>query len=552
MRKHLHYLFLIAALAYAPAAENPASRQLNAFIDKLPAGRYDRAVHDFSAASFEADLRQTRERLAELHKIDTSQLNVDEKIDYRFAESILMGREIEQSRVQSWKRNPQVYLSFRGISQTIGRPGKAEDKAAALVQALQFVPRQLANGQKQISIYVPRFQELAVFMAENSRSLFGHDVPAFAESVPDQKPAILEANGAASAALDRYITFLKNDLPKRPKGDFAIGKETYNLLLEHQYMIPYNADTLYDFGWTQFNRTVAELEQVGKRIDPKKTWKQLAEEIKEEGPAAHEMIEKHQEWVDKAKQHILSHDLIPIPWKERVQVVPRAEYLRKTSYYGNFSGARAENADGVLVGQWQINPFEDQWDDKTKHEYMVEHDWAVIIVTAPHETYGGHHVQGLYQLHNPRKIRRENSISIFSEGWGLYNEQLMRETGFFPNDRILLRQLQLRLWRNARVIWDVGIHTGKMSYEEAISLLSDKVGFQRWAAQLEVDGSTSAPGYRIGYFMGMTEILKMREEFKQKMGSKYSLKDFHEHLLKVGSMPPALMREGLMASIAKP
>jgi uncharacterized protein (DUF885 family) len=231
--------------------------------------------------------------------------------------------------------------------------------------------------------------------------------------------------------------------------------------------------------------------------------------------------------------------------------VPRAEYLRKYSYYGNFSRARKPDANGVLVAQWMINPFEEQWDDKTKQEYLVEHDYGVIIVTAPHETYMGHHIQGLYQMHNPRKLRRTNGISIFSEGWGLYNEQLMRETGFFPNDRILLRQLQLRLWRNARVVWDVGIHTGRMTYEEAISLLSDRVGFLRWAAQLEVDASAKDPLYRIGYFMGMIEILRMRDEFRQRVGDKFTLSDFHERLLKVGNMPPSLMRKGLMATLPK-
>ena len=97
----------------------------------------------------------------------------------------------------------------------------------------------------------------------------------------------------------------------------------------------------------------------------------------------------------------------------------------------------------------------------------------------------------------------------------------------------------------------MGIHTGKMSYEEAISLLADGVGFLRWAAQLEVDGSAQSPGYRIGYFMGMSEILKMREEFEAMTGEAFSLRDFHERLLKVGNMPPALMREGLMGALAE-
>jgi uncharacterized protein (DUF885 family) len=107
----------------------------------------------------------------------------------------------------------------------------------------------------------------------------------------------------------------------------------------------------------------------------------------------------------------------------------------------------------------------------------------------------------------------------------------------------------LRLWRNARVIYDVGMHTGKLSYEEAINLMTEKVGFLRWAAQLEIDSSTASPGYFIGYFTGMMEILKMREAFKQKMGEQFSLKDFHDRLMKIGNMPPALMNEALFNGI---
>ena len=252
-------------------------------------------------------------------------------------------------------------------------------------------------------------------------------------------------------SLEAFIVFLKEELPNLPPGDFAIGEETYNRMLKGSFLLDHHAESLWNYGWEQFEATVAELEAVAKTIDPQKTWQELIREIKNEYPEPDQMIEAHQEWVDKSRDHILSKGLIPIPWKEQVKVVPRAEYLRKTSYYGNFSRARGLDSDSIYTAQWMINPYEDQWDEATKQQYLVEHDWGVIIVTAPHESYGGHHVQGLYQLQNPRPIRRDNGISIFSEGWGLYNEQLMQETGFFPNERIHLRQLQLRLWRNARV-----------------------------------------------------------------------------------------------------
>jgi uncharacterized protein (DUF885 family) len=512
----------------------------------LPAGG------DMGAASFAQQLAHTKQQLARLRAIDHARLTGDDLIDWRFAESILVGRELAQERIQAWKKDPRVYMAFRGLSATIERPGDPDSKVGAVLATLKLVPVQLDNGRKNIDVFVPRFQELSVFMAKGAADLFEKDVVRFADQVPAFRADVLAANKNAREALTRYIQFLENELPRRPRGGFAIGTATYDAMLKGQYLLPYDSESLYQFAWNEFNRTVRELEKVAREIDPKKTWQQLAAEIKHEGPDPTREIEAHQEWVNKARNHILSKNLIPIPWKERVDVVPRDEYLRKTSYYGNFSMAasRPPAPDGTLIGQWQINPFDPQWDEQAKRDYILEHDWGVIIVTAPHETYGGHHVQGLYQMHSPRKLRRTQSISIFSEGWGLYNEQLMQETGFFPDERIHLRQLQLRLWRNARVVYDVGMHTGKLSYDEAVKLMTDRVGFLKWAAELEVDGSAEQPGYRIGYFMGMSEILKMREECRQKMGARFTLPDFHSRLLQAGSMPPALMREALMASLS--
>jgi len=542
----------------APAEHSSdASQQLTTFIDDFISRQQPEDIRgfpgvsiDLSADAFEKGLEQTKAYLARLRTIDISELSIDEQIDWRFAESIFRGQEIAQESIQSWKQDPRIYMQFANIGRVIERSGDFEEKADELLSILKIIPKQLSNGQQNLEIYLPRFQELSIFMAESAITLFETDIPAFADTALSREIEIQNANNAARIALESFLNFLKSELPQRTEGHWAIGKETYDAILKDQYLLPYDSDELYEFGIEEFERTVSELETVALKIDSTKTWQELIVDIKNDYPDPNKMIEVHQEWVNKSKEHFLSNKLIPIPWEERVDVVPRAKYLRKRSYYGNFSRAREVNDKGVLVAQWMINPFEEQWDEQTKNEYLVEHDYGVIIVTAPHESYSGHHVQGLYQMHNPRKLRRTNGISIFSEGWGLYNEQLMRETGFFPNDRIILRQLQLRLWRNARVVWDVGIHTGKMTYEEGISLLSDRVGFLRWAAQLEIDGSAQLPVYKIGYFVGMSEILKMRDEYKERMGDRFSLPEFHERLLKVGNMPPVLMRIGLMAMIA--
>ena len=531
--------------------ESKTDREFNKIVESFTSKKnnFSKTSNRLSEEYIFSELSVVKNELNKLRSVLYEDLSNEKKVDYKFIESLLVGKEIQYEDIQSWKRDPRDYMNFRQISSTINGPKTCEEKIIFLTEYLPIIQEDLKSGSKQLVEYVPRFQELGLYMAKNSNVIFDEEINKFFENcssiTQDEKNQIKSISSQIINELKIFTDYIENILPNREESTFSIGKSTYNKMLKYQFLLEYDDEALWEFGWQEFNRTLDKMDALAKEIDSTKTTKELLIDIKNEYPDPYDMIEAHQYWVDNSGKHIKSKGLIPIPWKERVNVVAREEYLRKTSYYGNFSRSKGKDEEGYFTSEWKINPFEDYWDEKTKNEYLVEHDWGVIIVTAPHETYGGHHIQGLYQMHNPNKLRKNNGISLFSEGWGLYNEQLMLETGFYPNKKIKLRQLQLRLWRNARVIYDVGMHSGKLSYEEAISLMTDKVGFLRWAAQLEIDSSSSRPGYFIGYFIGMTEILKMREEFKKLMGENYDISDFHEKLLKVGNMPPSLMKESL-------
>ena len=545
-------IFVFLSCTYNIDRSKDQNQKFSLFVENFnnKENNYSNSLNRLNEKNILDELNQVKKELNNLRSINIDSLSNDNIIDYKFIESILVGKEIQYEYIKSWEKDPRDYMNFRQISTNINGPKSCEEKIKFLLEYLPIVKNDLKLAPNQIIYYVPRFQELGLFMAENSKSIFKDEINSFlnqtcVSSLVKEKEKITSLTKEINIEVEHFIDFLKNNLPKLEKSTFSIGKEAYNIMLKKEFLLDYNDETLWEYGWKEFNNTIKKMDILAKEIDPNKTTKELLIEIKNEYPEPDKMIEAHQYWVDKSGEHIKSNNLIPIPWKERVQVVPREEYLRKTSYYGNFSRTKGVDNEGFFTSKWKINPFEDRWDQKTKDEYLVEHDWGVIIVTAPHETYAGHHIQGLYQMHNPRELRRNNGLSLFSEGWGLYNEQLMLETGFYPNKKIELRQLQLRLWRNARVIYDVGMHTGKLSYEEAIRLMTDKVGFLRWAAQLEIDSSSSRPGYFIGYFIGMTEILKMREDYKKIKGDQFNISEFHERLLKIGNMPPSLMKEAL-------
>jgi uncharacterized protein (DUF885 family) len=109
--------------------------------------------------------------------------------------------------------------------------------------------------------------------------------------------------------------------------------------------------------------------------------------------------------------------------------------------------------------------------------------------------------------------------------------------------------LRLKLWRMGRVIIDSGLHTGRMGYDEAVQLESERIGFVRRGGQINIDSiteggsGTSAP--TLGYF----EWMLLREDYFKKMrelDQKGTLKDFHDRIYKIGFLPVTLVREALM------
>jgi uncharacterized protein (DUF885 family) len=106
-------------------------------------------------------------------------------------------------------------------------------------------------------------------------------------------------------------------------------------------------------------------------------------------------------------------------------------------------------------------------------------------------------------------------------------------------------QLNWRLQRAARIILDVAVHTGEMTFEQAMQFLVEKVRMGPAQAKGSVLGYTREPTYYACYMVGMLEIVRVREKFRAKMGPRFTLKEFHERVLRCGNVPPALIETEL-------
>ena len=170
--------------------------------------------------------------------------------------------------------------------------------------------------------------------------------------------------------------------------------------------------------------------------------------------------------------------------------------------------------------------------------------WDIEVV-AFHEAVPGHHLQlsRLQLLTDLPALQRQRSLPVFSEGWGLYAEQLAEEAGLYADDRGLLGSISTSLMRAARLVVDTGLHFYGWSREQALEFLAGHVPMPREFLAAEVDRYVVVPGQALSYLTGKLEIIRIREDVQRRLGPAFLLPAFHAAVLDHGSLPmPALAR----------
>jgi uncharacterized protein (DUF885 family) len=170
--------------------------------------------------------------------------------------------------------------------------------------------------------------------------------------------------------------------------------------------------------------------------------------------------------------------------------------------------------------------------------------WDIEVV-AFHEAVPGHHLQlsRLQLLTELPALQRQRSLPVFSEGWGLYAEQLAEEAGLYADDRGLLGSISTSLMRAARLVVDTGLHFYGWSRERALEFMVGHVPMPREFLANEVDRYVVVPGQALAYLTGKLEIIRIREQAQQRLGPAFSLPAFHAAVLDHGSLPmPVLDR----------
>ncbi|MDF3126955.1 DUF885 domain-containing protein [Rheinheimera sp. 1928-s] len=162
-----------------------------------------------------------------------------------------------------------------------------------------------------------------------------------------------------------------------------------------------------------------------------------------------------------------------------------------------------------------------------------------------HEAVPGHHLQislAREQASLP-EYRRNFYTSAFGEGWGLYSEYLGIEMGFYQDPYSNFGRLTYEMWRAARLVVDTGMHTMGWSRQQAIDFLASNTALSMHNVTTEIDRYISWPAQALSYKLGELTIKKLRKEAEQQLGNSFDVREFHEVVLRNGSVPLSILEQ---------
>src|SRR6266480_2874080 len=467
----------------------------------------------------------------------------DEQID-----AILFRSQLEnvdfQNRVLKFERtNPQTYIGecvsaiFSLLKKEYDTPRKRALSATARLKAMPPMLKQgLTNLQNPVKLYA----KLAIDSARSIDPLFKDSLMALDVDpstglrtglAPSEHEELIKARDAALSAAHSFADDLEKRMPKMV--EFApMGEANYNYYLKHVLLLPLDAREVETIGRVENGRYRA-LEAL--LPDPK---------LADPDPARSGNIPPDQASFLKAYESreteminfLKEHKLVTIPdYLGAFQIRQLPEAFKPTSPGGFMNPPGVYDKDPV--GFFFIPTY----DPKSKNFYIR----AAIEDPRPilgHEGIPGHFMQLSIANHLPNEIRRQNQNGVFVEGWALYGEEMLMRTGLYPEGSAAQGQiLRLSRYRAARIGVDVNLHTGKWTFEQAVKYFMEAGGLDREAAEGEAAGAATQPTQKIWYITGKWQIMNLLGKYHDKMDANFRLGQFHDDLVKNGSLPVSII-----------
>jgi uncharacterized protein (DUF885 family) len=513
--------------------------------------QYDAMLEDFSLPSIQQEVSVLKLYEREVQNFPAAKLTTGQAADREIVLGFIRSTLLDLESIRAWEVNPDHYSSTasNAIFTIMSRNFAPQDERLKTVIARERqMPKMFEAARANLKNPPRIYTEVALEQLPGIISFFQKDVPLAFNAVKDQTllKQFHEANATVIRELERYEAFLKNDVLPRSKGDFRIGAENYRKKLLYDEMVDIPLDRLLQIGYANLRQNQEAFRETAKKIDPGRTPQQILDAAEKDHPAADKLLDAFRNTLGGLRTYITAHRIVTIPSPVMPIVEETPPFMRAlTTASMDTPGPYEKIAKEAF---FNVTLPEKDWTPSHIQEHLEMFNRGVITSTSIHETYPGHYVQFLWVQSAPSKVRKLLGANSNAEGWAHYCEQMMIDEGYGGGDlKLRLGQLQDALLRNARYIVGIQMHTGQMTFDQAVEFFV-KEGMQtRSTAEVESKRGTSDPTY-LYYTLGKLEILKLREDYKKMRGASFSLQEFHDTFLKQGFPPIKIVRRAMLGN----
>ena len=495
----------------------------------LPKGTYDAELEETA---------QIKSYLRRLESIDRKGLAPSKRIDYGVLRNTFRLWIFESEQIATWQSMPRASESVGDALFPLFMRSFAPfpKRLESIIGRLERSPAYLDESKGRIRKPVTLWSEIGLESAQRLPGFLQVIEAAGKEALPAPDSARLaEAVAKSKDALSVYAKWIQTDVLPRSKEQTGIGAGKFRTLVRLREL-GQTVDEIYAVGKKYLRESKKALVRVANDVQRGASVEEAKEIVKSDHPKQfREALAYTTKTMADAKAFVRTHDLATIPPNEELTVVETPSYLRHVIPFAAYnSPARFE---ARKQGFYMVTPVED------KPEMLREHSYAGIRNTAVHEGYPGHHLQLTCASLNPAPARILAGATESVEGWAHYCEEMMKDAGFSADRRTEFTILLDQIWRACRILIDVDLHTGRMTFDEAVEFLVRESGMERPGAVAEVKRYTYNPAYQLSYLLGKHQILQLRKDVKKRLGKAYSDKFFHDTILYAGSLPMKYLRE---------
>ena len=521
--------------------------------------QYDSQLEDYSRASLDQQITTLKNFQKVIAKIDPLQLSGPTRVDYTLVLNDINARLLALENIRPWEKNPDLYSS--GITNSIfvimARTfAPSADRLKSVIAREKQVPAVFQAARQNLKNPPPIYVDIALEQIPGLIGFFQKDVPEAFKDVKDQVllAQFQAANQKVMDELKSYGQWMEKDLKPQAHGDFRIGADNYSKKLLYDEDVDIPLTRLLEIGMANLRLNQQAFKETAAKLDPNKTPREILAELEKDHPAPDKLLQTFRDTLGGLKDFLSQRHIVKLPSEVLPIVEETPPFARALTFASMDTPGPFEKV--AKEAFFNVTLPEPTWSQKEVEEHMAGFNRGTIISTAVHEVYPGHYTQFLWVPYAPSKVRKLLGCSSNAEGWAHYSEQMMLDEGYgrtpgIDQDhdtaflKLRLGQLQDALLRNARFIVGIQMHTGSMTFDQGVEFF-EKEGYQSHTNGLrETKRGTSDPTY-LYYTLGKLEILKLREDYKKKVGASFSLESFHNELLKQGFPPIKLLRQMMM------